>query len=67
MTRLRPVQDELVIDQARFDAARFQRLRRLDVVLKELGQELACELVAFAALLILLRAPKTLSSSDVTE
>ena len=56
VARLRPVQDQLVIDQARFDAARFQRLRRLDVLFEELGQEIARKLVPLAALLILLRA-----------
>src|SRR5580658_10446033 len=32
VTRLWPVQNELVIDQARLDAARFQGLRRLDIL-----------------------------------
>src|SRR5580704_17062877 len=56
VARLRPVQDELVIDQARLDAARFQRLRRLDVLFEELGQKLAGKLMPLAAILILLRA-----------
>src|SRR5580704_1459416 len=56
VARLRPVQDQLVIDQAGFDAARLQGLRRLDVLLEEFGQEIAGKLVALAALPILLRA-----------
>src|SRR5580704_2519514 len=67
MPRLRPVQDQLVIDQARFDAARFQRLRRLDVLLEELGQEIAGELVPLAALLILLRALAGKLAKDFVE
>src|ERR1700733_3557036 len=48
MARLRPVQDELVIDQGCLDAARFERLRRLDVLFEENGQELAWGLLRAA-------------------
>src|SRR5580704_4880876 len=67
MARLRPVQDELVIDQARFDAARFQRLRRLDVLLEKFRQEFAGELVPLAAFLILLRALAGKLAEDFVE
>ena len=56
MARLRLVQHEFVVDEIRFDAATAQRLRRLDVVLEELGQKFDGELEPFAALLIVLRA-----------
>src|SRR5580704_2146486 len=67
VARLRPMQDQLVIDQARFDAARLQRLRRLDVLLEELGQELAGKLVPLAAFLILLRALAGKLAEDFVE
>src|SRR5580693_2510454 len=64
---LRPVQDELVIDQARFDAARFQRLRRLDVLLEKFRQKLARKRVPLAALLVLLRALAGKLAEDFVE
>src|ERR1700722_2450480 len=67
VARLRPGQNQLVIDQARFDAARFQRLRRLDGLLEELGQEIARKLVPPPALLILLRALAGKLAKDFVE
>src|SRR5262249_36230382 len=56
VARLRPVQDELVIDQVGLDAARFQCLRGFDVLLVEFGEEVGRKLEPLAALVILLRA-----------
>src|SRR5579885_1215265 len=50
---LRPVQDQLVVEEIRLNAAVLERLRRPDVVLEKFGQELGGESVPLAALAIL--------------
>ena len=55
MARLRLVQDQFAVGEMRLDATRFQYLRRLDVLLIELAQEVRGDFLPVAALLILLR------------
>ena len=65
------MQNELVVGEMRLDAAVLQRLRRLDVLLVELGEERRAEFLPLATLArpagraFAASSLKTLSSSDM--